>query len=368
MNGKRLMQVFMCLIVSTVMTLTFSAGVTAENLEETVEHEAGFYYTIQRGDTLWDLSDTFFDSPWMWPELWQENEQIPNPHWIYPGERIRLFQKQGTDTFTFQVPELEEPVVQESAADTDLNQNASAEVEAAPIPKKDTVYYVYPPIDSVGFIRKEKVNPLGFIFKIKDDKVLVSEGDLVYISYADKDALPVMQGGRYTVLRKLDPTKDRKRNRKLGGQYYILGIVEVTRLENDFVIAKVVKSFRAIALNDFILPYQRRSAKIPITESVPDLIGKIIISEEQGKIIGDLTLVFIDKGKLDNIREGQVYSIFYQEKEDLDVGGKKSVILDPVDFGQLIVLHTEQETSTVLITQLDQTAYPGTFIRTPVTE
>ncbi len=367
MNGKRLMQVFICLIVSTAMTLTFSAPVMAEDMQETIEHQAGFYYTIQRGDTLWDLSDKFFDTPWMWPELWQENEQIPNPHWIYPGERIRLFQKQGKDTFTFEVPELEEPMTQESAADTDLNQNASAEVEATP-PPKDTVYYVYPSIDSVGFIRKEKVSPLGFIFKIKDDKVLVSEGDMVYITYADKDALPIMQGGRYTIFRKLDPTRDRKRNRQLGGQYYILGIVEVTQKKTDFVIAKVVKSFRSIAVNDFILPYQRRSPKIPITEGVPGLIGSLIISEEQSKIIGDLTLAFIDKGKADSIKNGQVYSIFYQEKEEVDAGGKKTVILDPIDFGKLIVLHTEEETATVLVTQLDQAATPGTLIRTPAVE
>ncbi len=88
MNGKRLMQVFKCLTVSAAIALALSFSVTtADAVEETIEHEAGFYYTIQRGDTLWDLSDKFFDSPWYWPELWQENEQIPNPHWIYPGER-----------------------------------------------------------------------------------------------------------------------------------------------------------------------------------------------------------------------------------------------------------------------------------------
>ncbi len=367
MNGKRRMQIFTCLIVSAVMTLTFSAQAMAEDIEETIEHQAGFYYTIQRGDTLWDLSDAFFDTPWMWPEIWQENDQIPNPHWIYPGERIRLFQKQGKDTFTFEVPELAQPVAQESSVDTDLSQTASAEVEAEP-PPKDTVYYVYPPIDQVGFIRKEEVSPLGFIFKIKDDKVLVSEGDMVYVTYADKDALPIMQGGRYTVYRKLNPTRDRKRNRQLGGQYYILGILEVTQKESEFVIAKVVKSFRSIAVKDFILPYQRRSPKIPVTEGVPGLVGSIIISEEQSKIIGDLTLAFIDKGKVDSIRNGQVYSIFYQEKEEVDTTGKKSVILTPVDFGKLIVLHTEEETATVLVTQLDQSATPGTLIRTPAAE
>ena len=223
-------------------------------------------------------------------------------------------------------------------------------------------------MDAVGFIRKETVNPLGYIFKVKDDAILISEGDTVYISYADKDALPIMQGGKYTIYRKLHPTTDRKQNRQLGGQYYILGIVEVTRLEADFVIAKVLKSFRSIAIDDFILPYERRSPEIPITESVPNLIGKLIVSEEHAEIIGDMTVAFIDKGKVDKIQEGQIYNIFYQEKENVKKKGEKSVILTPVEIGRLIVLHTEQETATVLITQTDRSATPNALIHTPPAE
>lgn len=357
MNGKRIMQVFKCLTVSVAITLAFSPSVTASNAEETIEHEAGFYYTIQRGDTLWDLSDKFFDSPWYWPELWQENEQIPNPHWIYPGERIRLFQKQGKDTFTFNIPE-PEPIVQETAV----------EVAQEPAPEEKTVYYSYPPMDAVGFIRKEPVYPLGFIFKVKNDNVLIHEGNTVYIRYADKDARPIMQGGKYTIYRKLNPTSDRNRNRELGGQYYIVGIVEVAQVEADFVIAKVDKSFRALDIDDFILPYERRPTKIPIVKSVPGLNGTIIVSEEHAQLIGDMSLAFIDKGKTDNVQEGQIYTIYYQEKEKVKTQGKESAIITPVDFGRLIVLHTEQETATVLVTQTEKSAYPGALIHAPTEE
>ena len=357
MNGKRIMQVFKCLTVSVAITLAFSPSVTANNAEETIEHEAGFYYTIQRGDTLWDLSDKFFDSPWYWPELWQENEQIPNPHWIYPGERIRLFQKQGKDTFTFNIPE-PEPIVQETAV----------EVVQEAAPEEKTVYYSYPPMDAVGFIRKEPVYPLGYIFKVKNDNVLIHEGNTVYIRYADKDARPIMQGGKYTIYRKLDPTSDRNRNRELGGQYYIVGIVEVAQVEADFVIAKVVKSFRALDIDDFILPYEGRPTKIPIVKSVPELNGTIIVSEEHAQLIGDMSLAFIDKGKADNVQEGQIYTIYYQEKEKVKTQGKESVILTPVDFGRLIVLRTEQETATVLVTQTDKSAYPGALVHAPPEE
>jgi nucleoid-associated protein YgaU len=47
-------------------------------------------YVIQRGDTLWDLSGKFLESPWYWPKLWSYNPQIENPHWIYPGNPLRL--------------------------------------------------------------------------------------------------------------------------------------------------------------------------------------------------------------------------------------------------------------------------------------
>ena len=45
-------------------------------------------YVIQRGDTLWDISNKFLGNPHHWPRLWSINEQITNPHWIYPGNKI----------------------------------------------------------------------------------------------------------------------------------------------------------------------------------------------------------------------------------------------------------------------------------------
>ncbi len=70
------------------LPLLFSTSATAAEKIDVVESETGFYYTIQKGDTLWDLSNQFNDSPWLWPELWEGNDQISNPHWISPGERI----------------------------------------------------------------------------------------------------------------------------------------------------------------------------------------------------------------------------------------------------------------------------------------
>lgn len=69
-----------------VALLTVATYATAQSMRENHPDT----YVVVRGDTLWDIAGKFLQKPWLWPEIWQANPQIQNPHLIYPGDVISL--------------------------------------------------------------------------------------------------------------------------------------------------------------------------------------------------------------------------------------------------------------------------------------
>lgn len=55
-----------------------------------IRDDAPREYVVKKGDTLWDISALFLNTPWKWPKLWGMNPQIENPHLIYPGDVLAL--------------------------------------------------------------------------------------------------------------------------------------------------------------------------------------------------------------------------------------------------------------------------------------
>ena len=76
------------LLLSSLAGLIISTAVMAESVELNSNHPQE--YTVVKGDTLWDISAMFLREPWRWPDIWYVNEQIANPHLIYPGDVLVL--------------------------------------------------------------------------------------------------------------------------------------------------------------------------------------------------------------------------------------------------------------------------------------
>jgi hypothetical protein len=313
----------------------------ADDKQSTIEHETGFYYTVQKGDTLWDLSRKFSNSAWQWPELWKENSQIANPHRIYPGERIRLYRRKGI--------------------------YRSGETEKSPLPKKtlppQSINFYYVSMDQVGFIRKEPVVAHGTIYQVRKEMEMIYKGDVVYIRPEGNFTLAV--GNRYTVYRTMKPIIDAKTDTYIGIQHFLTGVVEIIQQEPQYAIGRIIDSYRVIRTGDMLMPYNRRLPRISLQKSQEGVEGQIIEGEENQTIMGDSVIAFIDKGQQDGIKLGQFYSIYYKDKHRIKTTSTQEELFTPVDFGELLVLHTESTTATVLITRTEKEVVPGSLIHTP---
>ena len=312
--------------------------------QKTVQYETGFYYTVQEGDTLWDLSQKFSDTPWQWPEMWKENSQIANPHRIYPGQRIRLYRRRGAQGYGEKDP-LKDKAVSDKPELTNM------------------LEFHYASIDRVGFIRKDPVQSHGTIFKVEGQKEMISTGDLVYIRPGDKTSLA--KGQKFTIYRTLKPIKAIDTHKLIGIQHYFTGAVEITIVRPDFVLGRIVATYRPIKVGDLLMPYYRRLPRIGMQQSPEGLEGRIIESEEHQSMFGESAIAFIDKGQQEGVRPGQLYWIYKQEKFRINPKDKNETTLTPVLLGELLVLHTEKTTATVMITDSLRAIKPGTQIITP---
>lgn len=84
--------------LAVVAAALFAGAVYAADVELKEGHPDR--YVVVKGDTLWDISARFLNSPWLWPEVWQANPQIQNPHLIYPGDVISLVYIDGKPMLT----------------------------------------------------------------------------------------------------------------------------------------------------------------------------------------------------------------------------------------------------------------------------
>jgi len=127
-------------------------------------------YVVKRGDTLWDIAGRFLQRPWLWPEIWQANPQIANPHLIYPGDVISLAY-------------LNRVTVDEGPRE-----------EAQPI-------NAIPLSDVEAFLKDLRVvdafEHLPYVVGLEDDRLRTTQGQVAYI----RNLAGAAAGQRYAVVR-----------------------------------------------------------------------------------------------------------------------------------------------------------------------
>jgi len=263
-------------------------------------------HTVEKGDTLWDLSSKYLGSPWYWPKVWSYNPQIANPHWIYPGNQVRFFPGNGEET-----PARAEQVV----GDEDELQAGEA------IQGDDEVQMVRLPVEAKtreivlkdGFVTPHEIEAAGTLVSSYAESEMLSPPDVVYLDFKDRSAVQV--GASYLVYRTVGEVHHPRTGKFLGYQTQILGTVKVNRTSEPKVRAVLDRALDEIRRGDRIGPARERlyETVAPVPNAVA-LQNLTVVAQLEPSLTmaGEQVRVLVDAGSAQGVQVGNVFTVIRQ--------------------------------------------------------
>ena len=262
-----------------------------------VQLKEGFpqQYTVESGDTLWDISGKFLREPWKWPELWQANPQIENPNLIYPGDSLSLVYVNGQPRLT-------------------LNRGASrGTIKLSPRVRSSPVADAIPsiPLQSINSFllsnrivdKAEDFDKAPYIVAGDAERVLSGTGDRIFARGHFDPAQPV-----YGIFRQGKVYIDPVSKEFLGINADDIGGGEIVATEGDVATLALQRTTQEVRLGDRLFSGEERSINSTFMPSAPKTeINGLIIDVPRGVTqIGAMDVVTLNKGQRDGLVEGNV--------------------------------------------------------------
>ena len=323
--------------------------------DEGVRSDVPDVHIVQQGDTLWDISDSYLEDPYLWPKLWSWNEHVTNAHWIFPGDRIRLYDPdddgrgggrgdgrdggrggrgEGRD-YEFSKTRMPPDAIEQTYT---LNQTAF--------------------VDAAQFETSMKVIGGG------EANVLMSTYDTVYMSY-DKQHPPIA-GERLVAYAPIEKVYDIKDRKVVGYLVQIVGEIDVEGLAPKAAEGTVAFALHPVERGYRVGPLRRTFKRVDTKPSEKSNVGLIVATvndagpiglksrKRRKSLLGDHVLVgegqfvVMDIGTADGVGVGNVLEVVRKGDEYT----KKRILKIPYEkcwprrvIGAVLVLQTHQETS-----------------------
>jgi hypothetical protein len=274
-------------------------------------------YVIQRGDTLWDLSGRYLDSPWYWPKLWSYNPQVENPHWIYPGNELRLAPAGA------QAPARVDLVaVDETSAPKELEDLTRGNIDRAEmIEDEDTVsvggpYKIGgmrpkgPAVLRNSFVTSNQLEASGKVVAAFEEKMILTTGDRIYGRFQDQDAVKV--GQKFSVYKTEGQIVHPVTNRVFGWKTVILGTARVVAVDPGKATTLVITYVNdGIERGDLIGPSIDQAQKPIFFRPNRSALDGYIIGVQPAIVSGaaEFNVVYLDKGKADGVEVGNTFEV-----------------------------------------------------------
>jgi len=227
-------------------------------------------HVVKQGETLSQISGEVLKNSRLWPQLWEQNEHIINPHWIYPNDKILI--RPITVIAEAKPPEPEPaPPVAEQTAPRRLAPVQQAPPTAPPAPAAPTfVFEEQKPVSEVkfedlycsGFLRSSPLpKDLKVIGKFDaSGAVIAAEADYVYLSQGSEQGIAA--GNVYQAVRPTrtvtNPNGRTKSERDLGMHYLEVAQLRVVLAQSDVSLARVIHSCGdAVEVGDILMPFKQ---------------------------------------------------------------------------------------------------------------
>jgi hypothetical protein len=303
-------------------------GDLSEPTSDPIQHQ------VRSGDTLWDLSDSYYGSPWYWPQVWSQNPQVSNPHYIYPGDLIRFGPLKEAAP---------EAVVEEGeAAEAEGLTVAGARVRFVPSDAERQVYVRY-----VGFVSDEEVRAAGIVRWSREEREMLGELDEVYIDF---ERLPrVRPGDRWTIVALEDEVIHPVYRRKIGNKVDILGVVDIRAVTRKLAIGTIVRSYKEISRGAIVIPLVPNFRSVKPRPNPKNVRGYIVDSYLEVRNIGQHQLVYIDKGVREEVEVGNRFHIVRQGDGIHPLNSDDLSMLPWEPIGEVMVVETRDHHCTGIV-------------------
>jgi LysM repeat protein len=252
-------------------------------------------HTVKKGDTLWDITSQYLQTPWQWPVVWANNQDITNPHLIFPNDRVIISKKDGKTTITI-VPAGQPDPVPEPAVYTPEEIAQEEEKTIAISPRYSA--YIYSPNILTGSGQVTKKLEIGD---------LASKNESVFI----KSSSGLTLHREITIVSKVADVSGL--NGKTAGYLYkTIAFAKVEDAMADTYKAGVEYSNQEIRSGDIIFDDLQNLEPLMLKLSEPALEESGRVIDIHGGITGSsyLDLVFLDLGKASGVDQGAILTIY----------------------------------------------------------
>ena len=325
-------------------------------------------YVVKKGDTLWDIAGVFLKYPWYWPEIWYVNPQVQNPHWIYPGDVLRLVYVDGKPRVTV-----------DQAGAVRLSPQVRSEPLAQAIrtvPYDVLMNFVQRP----SLLAKQQVKDAPYVLGFRDRHLVGSRQNEMYA----RDLGRPPAGARYTILHPTEELRDPDDGDLLGylalwgGTAEVITTTDARDLSDGITHLTVLDTGREILQGDRLLPFVEVIGDDFLVSAPRDrkLNGQVIAVPGYVSVAGKFQVLAINRGKRDGLVPGNAVAIFARGVEVRDRFSRGldwqrfTATYDTVELpkersGTLLLFTVYDRMSYGLIVESTQPVHIGDFIKHP---